>query len=238
MNYPPSGTRPRGFGLSMSTATVLQRVNNFTYLFSIIKPSNQYRNNTPGKQSANIDCKQISHLIEAAQIMKIKFRQFWIIHFFFLLVSKSFHSAHTATNVLLFRMRRAQILMQLLPFPMNMESFGLWCTSHPPVQLKMLGCSQPWPCQLELQQDSCSLAPSRLSTQWRFQAAVWRSWGQDFQDPGNLSLILIPLQPGKTCSSPTERNAPFLASLFATHIYINCCSLQTAHSTTKKKEKI
>lgn len=76
MSYPPSGGRPPSFGLTMATATTLQRVNNLTYLFSIIKPSNQYRNNMPGKQSANIDCKQISQLIEAAQIMKIKFRQF------------------------------------------------------------------------------------------------------------------------------------------------------------------
>lgn len=64
------------------------RVNNLTYLFSSIKPSNQYRNNMPGKQNANIDCKQISQLIEPAQIMKIKSRQFLIIHFFCLLVTE------------------------------------------------------------------------------------------------------------------------------------------------------
>lgn len=79
INYPPSGGRLPGFGLTMTTATVLQTVNNLTYLFSSIKPSNQYRNNM---QSANIDCKQISQLIELVQIMKIKFRQFLIIHFF------------------------------------------------------------------------------------------------------------------------------------------------------------
>lgn len=63
----------------MTTATVLQTVNNLIYLFSSIKPSNQNRNNM---QSANIDCKQISQLIEPVQIMKIKFRQFLMIHFF------------------------------------------------------------------------------------------------------------------------------------------------------------
>lgn len=41
-----------------------------------------------GKESANIDCKQISQLIEPAQIVKIKFSQFLIIHFFSLLVTE------------------------------------------------------------------------------------------------------------------------------------------------------
>lgn len=242
INYLPSGGRPPGFGLTMATATVLQRVNNLTYLFSSIKPRNQYRNNMPGKQSANINCKQISQLIEPAQIMKIKFRQFLIIHFFSLLVSKSLHSVHTELQMcycLELEEHRfwCNFYLFLLIWNLNMKSFGLWCTSHSLVQFKMLGCSQgACPCKLELEQDSCSLSPSRLSTQGRFQAAVWRSWGQDFQDPGNLPLILIPLQPGKICSLPTEINSLFPESLFGTRI--NCCSLQTTHLTTNNKKNI